>query len=170
MGVVGLENLTPIAYYLTITAIVNQASTTELTRDAKLEYRDCMKHLVWKLGSFLEAHGATPYQLEIKLRATLALEAERAALRGVKEKNPSERKTPDAFSPNTIYKWAKASSVPERIQTATLERILRVLELIAGREVELSEVLAWEDDHASPSPSSVKSKPRKTPSRMRGAA
>jgi hypothetical protein len=132
-----------------------------------------MKHLVWKLGAFLEAQGATAYQLEIKLRASLALEAERAAQatkQGVKPTNTSGRKTPEAFSPNTIYKWAKASSVPERLQTATLERILRVLELIAGREVELSEVLAWEDDPVRPTVSSDKSKSRKTPSRTQGAS
>jgi hypothetical protein len=109
-----------------------------------------MKHLVWKLGSFLESQGATPYQLEIKLRATLALEAERALQTGQagqtsQNKASSGEKPPIAFSPNTVYKWAKASSVPERIQTTTFERILRALELIAGREVELSEILAWED-------------------------
>jgi hypothetical protein len=133
-----------------------------------------MKHLVWKLGSFLESQGATPYQLEIKLRSTLALEAERAIQTGQagqtsQNKASSGEKPPIAFSPNTVYKWAKASSVPERIQTTTFERILRALELIAGREVELSEILAWEDAGEQSAKNSIGSKAKKTPSRTRGA-
>jgi hypothetical protein len=106
-----------------------------------------MKRLTWKLGAFLADHGSSAYQLESKLRYLVAHEAEQAKASsqskggaGTLEPGPQV-----PFSPNTIYAWAKSSSVPERLQTATFERILRALELIAGREVELSEILAWED-------------------------
>ena len=103
-----------------------------------------MKRLAWKLGAFLTTHGSSAYQLESKLRYLVALEAEQA--KTLNAGKPDLEPGPQIpFSPNTIYNWAKASSIPERLQTATFERILRALELIAGREVELSEVLAWED-------------------------
>ena len=40
--------------------------------------------------------------------------------------------------------WSLAA-VPERLQTSTLERILRALEALTGQDVTLSDVLAWED-------------------------
>ena len=49
------------------------------------------------------------------------------------------------YSPNTIYAWCKLDTVPERLQTSTLERILRALEQLTGQDVALSDVLAWED-------------------------
>lgn len=103
-----------------------------------------MKRLVWKLPTVLEALGATAYQLETRLRANLALEAERAAT-GQRDGSAGERERPVGFSPNTIYNWCRATTPPERIQTATLERILAALEQMAGREVALLEVLAWEE-------------------------
>lgn len=105
-----------------------------------MKYGSRMKRLTWKLGAFLADHGSSAYQLEARLRYLVAHEAEQARASGEVEPGPQV-----PFSPNTIYAWAKSSSVPERLQTATFERILRALELIAGREVELSEVLAWED-------------------------
>ncbi|AXH00903.1 hypothetical protein DVJ83_17480 (plasmid) [Deinococcus wulumuqiensis] len=104
-----------------------------------------MKRLVWKLPSVLESLGATAYQLETRLRANLALEAERAATSQREGDRTGERERPVGFSPNTIYNWCRATTPPERIQTATLERILAALEQMAGREIALSEVLAWEE-------------------------
>lgn len=104
-----------------------------------------MKHLTWKLGTFLVDHGSSAYQLESKLRYLVAHEAEQARVSSANSAGKLEPGPQVPFSPNTIYAWAKSSSVPERLQTATFERILRALELIAGREVELSEILAWED-------------------------
>lgn len=105
-----------------------------------------MKHLVWRLPELLKIHGITPYQLEMKLRASLALETERLEQTQAERKRPSgERQRPVGYSPNTIYNWCKLEAVPERLQTATLERILRALEQMIGREVALSDVLVWEE-------------------------
>lgn len=104
-----------------------------------------MKRLTWKLPDVLKAHSITPYQLEMKLRASLALELER-----LEEKKPEKGKKPEStrpvgYSPNTIYNWCKLKNVPERLQTSTLERILRALEQMTGQAVTLSDVLVWED-------------------------
>ena len=105
-----------------------------------------MKQLIWKLPDLLKAHEITPYQLEMKLRAGLALEAE---LLEQKSKGAAEggakAPRPVGYSPNTIYNWCKLSVVPERLQTATLERILRALEQMTGKELTLNDVLAWEE-------------------------
>jgi hypothetical protein len=128
-----------------------------------------MKKLTWKLGSFLSTHNSSAYQLEIKMRYLVAHEAEQEK----QEKSTGKPGTDDLeprpqipFSPNTIYNWVKTSSVPERIQTATFERILRALESIVGREVELSEILTWEDhsDAVVEGSAHIRSKPQSTKS------
>ena len=103
-----------------------------------------MKRLTWKLPDVLKAHGITPYQLELKLRASLALETERLEQKAKKERQV-EVQRPVGYSPNTIYTWCKLGAVPERLQTSTLERILRALEQLTGQDVALSDVLAWEE-------------------------
>lgn len=105
-----------------------------------------MKRLTWKLPDWLKAHGITPYQLEMKLRAGLALETERLGQAQKAEKGqPTEIQRPVGYSPNTIYNWCKLNVVPERLQTSTLERILRALEQMTGQELALSDVLVWEE-------------------------
>lgn len=105
-----------------------------------------MKRLTWKLPDVLKMHGITPYQLELKLRASLALESERMEqVQKAKKGELSEVQRPVGYSPNTIYTWCKLDTVPERLQTSTLERILRALEQLTGQDVALSDVLAWED-------------------------
>lgn len=105
-----------------------------------------MKRLTWKLPDVLKAHGITPYQLEMKLRASLALELERLEQEQKTEKGKKLEVTrPVGYSPNTIYSWCKLKTVPERLQTATLERILRALEQMTGQAITLSDVLVWED-------------------------
>lgn len=103
-----------------------------------------MKRLTWKLPDLLKAHGITPYQLEMKLRASLALETER--LEQQQKGKKAEVQRPVGYSPNTIYNWCKLSVVPERLQTATLERILRALEQMIGQELALTDVLTWEEE------------------------
>lgn len=113
-----------------------------------------MKRLVWKLGRFLAENHLTAYHLESKLRAMLALEGTREM----------------PFSPSTIYKWAKAEAVPERIQTATFERIHRALEDMLSRDIELSELLSWEEQPAqapAKAQKPAKTPPRRTPSGTR---
>lgn len=105
-----------------------------------------MKRLTWKLPDVLKAHGITPYQLELKLRASLALETERLEqAQKAKQGKQAEIQRPLGYSPNTIYTWCKLGTVPERLQTSTLERILRALEQITGQDMALSDVLAWEE-------------------------
>jgi hypothetical protein len=134
-----------------------------------------MKRLVWKLGAFLADHGSSAYQLESKLRYLVAHEAEQAKTSSTSKSGAAtlEPGPQVPFSPNTIYAWAKSPSVPERLQTATFERILRALELIAGREVELSEILAWEnlpEGERGKAKATVQTKPspRRTVSQKRG--
>lgn len=130
-----------------------------------------MKKLTWKLGSFLSAHNSSAYQLEIKMRYLVAHEAEQEKQESMDKLGIGKPGTDDLeprpqipFSPNTIYNWVKTSSVPERIQTATFERILRALESIVGREVELSEILTWEDhsDEVVEGSARIRSKPQST--------
>ena len=105
-----------------------------------------MKRLTWKLPDVLKAHRITPYQLELKLRTGLALEADRLEqAQKAKQGEQSEIQRPVGYSPNTIYTWCKLGAVPERLQTSTLERILSALEQLTGQELALSDVLAWED-------------------------
>ncbi|WP_424949465.1 hypothetical protein [Deinococcus sp.] len=108
-----------------------------------------MKRLTWKLPDVLKAHGITSYQLEVKLRTSLALETERLEqAQKSKKGQQSEIQRPVGYSPNTIYAWCKLGTVPERLQTSTLERILRALEQLTGQDVAFSDVLAWEDESA----------------------
>ena len=105
-----------------------------------------MKRLTWKLPEVLQRCVITPYQLEMKLRASLALETERLEQAQKVEKGKrTEIQRPVGYSPNTIYNWCKLSAVPERLQTSTLERILRALEQMTGQELALSDVLIWEE-------------------------
>ena len=82
----------------------------------------------------------------MQYQASLALETERLEqAQKAKQSKQSEIQRPVGYSPNTIYAWCKLDTVPERLQTSTLERILRALEQLTGQDVALSDVLAWED-------------------------
>ena len=80
------------------------------------------KRLVWKLRAFLEAHGKSAYQLDLKVR-----------LGG------------EGYSPSTVYGWVRSKNPPARIHSDTLERILIALEKVIEDNVSLTDILDWEE-------------------------